>query len=76
MAKLVQSYPDPSDLHLLLETMDYMSNDMLGIIGSSNMHRLLDTKIRDRVIQEKWFCGDIETKNLLVYSTPQQVLDN
>ena len=62
---LVQVYEDPSDLIPLLETKDYLGQNMLSILSESDMYHVLDTKIMDRIIKEKWNGIQVETFSII-----------
>ena len=49
---------------------------MFSIIADSDMYKVLDTKIMDRVIDQKWNGGHNETKSIVVYSTAYEVMNN
>jgi hypothetical protein len=70
----LQAYTDPADLQPLIESKDYLGTSMLGIISKSQMFKVLDTKIMDRIVKEKWNGINNETRSIVEYSTGYQVI--
>jgi hypothetical protein len=57
-----------------MDSKDYLGQNMLSIISKSHLYKLLDTKIMDRIVHEKWDGVNNETHSLIAYSTSYQVV--
>jgi hypothetical protein len=57
-----------------MESKDYLGQNMLSIISRSELYKLLDTKIMDRIVHEKWDGISNETHSIVTYSTGHHVV--
>lgn len=66
---MMDAYPNPEDIRPLMEREDYLGWSALEIVSRSSVHKVLDTKILDRLIKEKWNGITVETHNILNWSS-------
>jgi hypothetical protein len=54
MRNMLEMYNDPDELQILLEGQDFDGNDIFWYLDEYDMYKILDCRIMDRVIQNKW----------------------
>ena len=54
MRKVLEMYNDPIELMVQVEQTDYEGNDVFWYLDEYDLYNILDSRIMDRVIQNKW----------------------
>jgi len=71
---MLDMFTDPDELIFMVEQRDYEGNDMFWYLDEFDIYPILDCRIMDKVIQQKWQ-GKFEINaSILDYSTSYTML--
>ena len=71
---IMETFKNPSDLFPIMELRDHDGRDIFYYLQQFRMFGLLDTKIMDRIITDKWEGKHVTGGSMLEYSTSWQLM--
>ena len=74
LVKVLETYQDLEELEPILELPDYAGRDCFWYFQQYTLYHVLDVKIMDKFVQERWEgCSDVNC-SMLEYSLSYQIL--